>query len=82
MNTEVIHEGIRINLEMNRPAEQLRDGTWAHPAKVLSASKLADLPKLVGLTLWGSEFQGVSPTLAKDNQNGQVILLILPEKKW
>lgn len=82
MDTRIVHEGIALNLEMHQAPTELKDGTWFHPARILSHARLADLEKLKTLTLWGEIVQNVSPTNARDIQNGQTVGLILATKKW
>lgn len=82
MDTNMVHNGVSIALDMNRAPTQLKDGTWLHYATIRNFVRLADLDKLIGLELWGEKVTGVAPEHAIDKQFGQTVGLVMKSKKW
>lgn len=82
MDTNMVHKGVGIVLELDKAPVELKDGTWMHFARITNFTRLADLDKLIGLTLWGEEVTSVMPEQAIDKQFGRTIGLVMKNKKW
>lgn len=82
MNTQLTHNGISINLEMNEPPFELKDRGWLHPAKVMKEVATDELDKLHGLELWGCPVKGVERFATAHQRVGQRIMILLEKKLW